>query len=156
MSRSWWLQAVLYTLLVGGALIVLLPTLLPDDDQPELIRRHGHNRIQLGLDLSGGVRLVYEIDMERAISLQVDSVARALATLLQNKYSGIKVARNGNADIVVSSAPGSKLAYRHLMEAGGGWLTEVDRNDRGVRLRFDPGKTGELREISIRAAMEII
>jgi preprotein translocase subunit SecD len=161
MSRSWWLRAVLFLLLIGGAVVLLIPIFVPWENQPEFIRRYIHREMRRDIDIQGGIRLAYEVDMEAAIKLKIDTLARGLETILPEDLgtAALRIVREGPADVVVSSpVPRPELSYRRLRESSGGWLMEVDRDHPvgSIRLRFDPAKTTELRESAIRAGIDVI
>jgi preprotein translocase subunit SecD len=61
MERSWWWKAVLYGFVTVMAVLYLVPTVAPDSKNPALafVNKHFQKRIQLGLDLQGGLHLVY-------------------------------------------------------------------------------------------------
>ncbi len=65
MERSWWWKAALYGFVTVLAVLYLIPTVVPEDKQPAFIQKHFQKRIQLGLDLQGGLHLVYEVDVRQ-------------------------------------------------------------------------------------------
>src|SRR3954470_24694079 len=75
MERSWWWKFVLYGALVVLAGLYLIPTVVPEQKQPAFIKKHFQKRIQLGLDLQGGLHLVYEVNVEKAIDGKIDRLA---------------------------------------------------------------------------------
>jgi preprotein translocase subunit SecD len=105
MSRSWYLRGFLFLALIVGAGLVL-----------------SHRKIQPGLDIQGGLRLVFEIDLDRLLPMipgadagEVDRDAvreRAIATAIERIESSMgpfrcgdeKVFREG--DRIVVELPG--------------------------------------------------
>ena len=49
--------------------LYLVPTVAPDSKNPalEFVNKHFQKRIQLGLDLQGGLHLVYEVNVDKAV-----------------------------------------------------------------------------------------
>ena len=72
MERSWWWKAALYGVVTVLAVLYLIPTVVPESKQPAFIKKHFDKRIQLGLDLQGGLHLVYEVNVDKAVSGKVD------------------------------------------------------------------------------------
>ena len=81
MERSWWWKALLYGALVALACLYLVPTVVPESKQPDFIKNHFQKRIQLGLDLQGGLHLVYEVHVDKAVSDKVDRIASEIEDL---------------------------------------------------------------------------
>ena len=104
MERSWWWKALLYGGLVVLACLYLVPTVVPEQKQPDFIKRHFQKRIQLGLDLQGGLHLVYEVHVDKAVSDKVDRIASEIEDrLLKNKKvqgEALTISREGRDDIV--------------------------------------------------------
>src|ERR1700690_60772 len=78
MERSWWWKAALYGVVTVLAVVYLIPTVVPEEKQPDFIKRHVQKRIQLGLDLQGGLHLVYEVNVDKAVASKVDRMASDL------------------------------------------------------------------------------
>ena len=76
MERSWWWKAALYGAAIVLAVLYLVPTFVTNEQRlPEFFQRYFKKRIQLGLDLQGGLHLVYEVNIEKAVSSKVDRLA---------------------------------------------------------------------------------
>ena len=75
MERSWWWKALLYGAVVVLACLYLVPTVVPEEKQPSVLKKYFQKRIQLGLDLQGGLHLVYEVHVDKAVSDKVDRLA---------------------------------------------------------------------------------
>jgi preprotein translocase subunit SecD len=52
-----------------------VPTVVPEEKQPGFFKNYFHKRIQKGLDLQGGLHLVYTVDIDKAVSAKVDHLA---------------------------------------------------------------------------------
>jgi preprotein translocase subunit SecD len=159
MSRSWRWQAALYAVLVSVAIAVLLPTVVPVWKLPEWMTKYLHHTMQPSVELVGGVRLVYQVDVDLAVERQVELVRKGLEFLLGSPDAGqaILFTREGRTDIVVAMEP-PLISYRRLREASGGYMDEVERNESTgrIRLRFDPDKVDEIRKASLNAKLEQI
>jgi preprotein translocase subunit SecD len=161
MSRSWWLKGFVLLLLAGTAVLLAVPHLVPYDRLPEFIRRHFARTIRTEVGLQPGLRLVYEVDMEKAISLRLGAAAQGLEQILSNEHPGLsfRVERQRGTDLLISAPRlGPELSYRNLRRVSGGWLTESERDERAgtIRLRFDESKTAEVREQTLKTAMTTI
>jgi protein-export membrane protein SecD len=162
MERSWWWKAALYGVLTVLAILYLVPTVVPDDKQPAVIKKYFQKRIQLGLDLQGGLHLVYEVNIDKAVASKVDRIASDLEDRL-NKDKGVTdltVTREGRDDIVLSfknPADISKLDDS-IMRDQRKAIDVVDRNATTgvIRLRLDPDQVEEVRDYALRQGIETI
>ena len=162
MERSWWWKALLYGGLVVLAGLYLVPTVVPEQSQPEFIKRHFQKRIQLGLDLQGGLHLVYEVHVDKAVSDKVDRIASEIEDrLLKNKkVEGLTVSREGRDDIVaVFKNPADQIKVdEELLREFRRQLDLVSRDSATgtVRLRLDPDQIEEVRDSALRQGIETI
>ncbi|MDI7268045.1 MAG: protein translocase subunit SecD [Myxococcota bacterium] len=75
MSKLWYWKVGLTALLLGAAAWYASGS-LPEEYQPVFVNVRNH--INLGLDLQGGVRLVYEIDVGKAYSRRAEGIAAGM------------------------------------------------------------------------------
>src|SRR5215510_7458860 len=105
MERGWWWKAALYGVVTVLAVLYLIPTVVPEEKQPGFIRNHFQKRIQLGLDLQGGLHLVYEVNVDKAVSDKVDRLASDIEERLRrdkgvNDLNVTREDKDGHFDIV--------------------------------------------------------
>jgi preprotein translocase subunit SecD len=163
MERSWWWKALLYGGIVVLACLYLVPTVVPEAKQPALIKKYFQKRIQLGLDLQGGLHLVYEVHVDKAVSDKVDRIASEVEDRLsvkEKKVAGVTINREGRDDIVAvfkNPADQSKLDETVLRE----FRKQLDLVSRDpvtgiVRLRLDPDQIEDVRDSALRQGIETI
>ena len=160
MERSWWWKAVLYGGLTLVACLYLVPTVVPEQRQPAFIKDHFHKRIQQGLDLQGGLHLVYSVDIEKAVSGKVDHLANEIEDAIKKKVPDVEVLREGRDDIVVkfkNPADVDKLDQQ-ILRPHRNELDEVERNRTAgtVRLRLDSDQVAETEDSALRQGIETI
>lgn len=162
MERSWWWKALLYGAVVALACLYLVPTVVPEEKQPSVIKKYFQKRIQLGLDLQGGLHLVYEVHVDKAVSDKVDRLASEVEDrLIKNKkVQGLTITREGRDDIIVAfktPADSTKLDEELLREFRR--QLDVVNRDAGtgvVRLRLDQDQVEEVRDSALRQGIETI
>jgi preprotein translocase subunit SecD len=160
MERSWWWKAALYGAVVVLSCLYLVPSVVPQEKQPAIIQKLFHKRIQKGLDLAGGLRLVYNVDIDKAVSTKVDQIANAVEDSLHKQVKDVHVAREGRDEIVFTfknPADAAKLTDDVLAE----YRDDVDvlSKDEGkgvVRYRLDPDQVAEIQDFSLRQGIETI
>lgn len=162
MERSWWWKAALYGVVTVLAALYLVPTLVPEEKQPGFIKRHFTKRIQLGLDLQGGLHLVYEVNVDKAVSDKVDRLATDVEDKLRRDkgVNDVVVSREGRDLIVLTfknPADNAKLDDALLKEHRNA-LDVVSRDAaKGVvRLSIDPDQVAEVQEYALRQGIETI
>jgi len=94
---------------------------------PQWLRNLGASPMKLGLDLSGGVHFLLEVDMDKAMTARMKVYEGEVKTLLRKE----------------------RVRYRSLPQQDGG--TTTDRNELAVlRLALTQAKVAEIREYSIK------
>jgi len=162
MERSWWWKAALYGVVTVLAVLYLIPTVVPDDKQPDFIKKHFQKRIQLGLDLQGGLHLVYEVNVDKAVASKVDRMSSDLEDRLHKDkgVTDLTVTREGRDDIVLVFKPASDQVklddsilrdYRKALD-----IVSRDPLAGIVRLRLEPDQVEEVRDYALRQGIETI
>lgn len=160
MERSWWWKAVLYGAVTVLACLYLVPTVVPEDLRPALFRQYFQKRIQLGLDLQGGLHLVYEVNIDKAVAQKAERFANEMEDALVKQTKGVTVVREGRDDILVTfKTPGDhgKLD-QDILRGYRGRLVEAERDAAAgkVRLRVDPDHVDEIEDLALRQGIETI
>ncbi|HEY5091553.1 MAG TPA: protein translocase subunit SecD [Polyangia bacterium] len=162
MERSWWWKAALYGVVTVLAVLYLIPTVVPEDKQPDFIKKHFQKRIQLGLDLQGGLHLVYEVNVDKAVASKVDRMSSDLEDRLRKDkgVADLTVTREGRDDIVIAfKPPGDQVKlddsilkdYRKALD-----IVSRDPVAGIVRLRLEPDQVEEVRDYALRQGIETI
>lgn len=164
MERSWWWKAVLYGLVSVLAVAYLLPSVVPEEKLPAVVRDTFKRKIQLGLDLQGGLHLVYEVNVDKAVAGKVDRMATDLEDRLGKVTKDFTVTREGRDEIVVTFKTPSEIAK--LDSAADGdilknyqeTLDVVERSDSAgtIRLKLDPDQVAEIQDYALRQGIETI
>lgn len=161
MERSWWWKAALYGAAVTVAVLYLVPTFVTKDENlPAFFQRYFKKRIQLGLDLQGGLHLVYEVNIEKAVSSKVDRLANDVDDALRKKGAETTVVRDGRDNINITFKVPAEMAKfdDELMKPFRRDLDVVSRDAATgtVKLRFDADRVAEIEDLSLRQAIETI
>src|SRR5579862_5340007 len=113
MERSWFYRVLFYAFLTLIALVFLAPSAATwfgrEDKVPTWMKKHVNNKIQLGLDLQGGLHLVYEVQVDKAVSDKADRLASDLEDKLhkEKKVKSVRAERWGKDEIVLTFNPPS-------------------------------------------------
>jgi preprotein translocase subunit SecD len=160
MERSWWWKAALYGVAIILAVLYLVPTVVPEEKRPAFFQNYFTKRIQLGLDLKGGLHLVYEVNIEKAVSSKVDRLANDVDDALKKKGADFTVVRSGRDDIAITFKVPSEMSklddellkpYRRDLDVLG-----RDAASGTVKLKYDSDRVAEVEDLALRQAIETI
>ena len=166
MERSWIYRVVAYSLLTVMSAVVLVPSFAgwfgKDESVPPWMKKHLTRKILLGLDLQGGLHIVYKVDVDKAVGHKADRLASEVEEALRKKkkVTNLQIGRAGNDEIVVTfKDPGeARKLDRELMKEFRRDIFE-DRRDGAkgeVVLKIDPDQIDEMREYAVRQGVETI
>ncbi|MBA1272563.1 protein translocase subunit SecD [Stutzerimonas azotifigens] len=121
---------------------------------PDWLRKLGASPMKLGLDLSGGVHFLLEVDMDKAIETRLnvsDSEVKALLRQERVRYRSLPI--QGNA-LQLGFADQETLATAQSLIRKNFSDFEISTSERGgqqvLRLTMTEAKLAEIREYSIR------
>ena len=169
MERSWLYRVGLYAGITIFAGLMLAPSVASwtgkDDALPGFIKKTFTRRILLGLDLQGGLHLVYEVQVDKAISDKADRLAAEIEEKLRKdkKVTNVSVAHAGKgaaSELVVTfTDPADEKKFdKEFMKAFKRDLFEDARDvSKGeITLKMDPDQIDELRDYAVRQGVETI
>jgi preprotein translocase subunit SecD len=169
MERSFYYRVTLYSLITVLSVVVLIPSLADwtrrSDKLPEWFKKSFTRKIALGLDLQGGLHLVYEVQVEKAVSDKADRLASQIEEKLakDKKVKGAKATREGDgADAKLRVTFPNKNDVRKI---DGGferefqrYLTVESKSEQSgeVVFKMDPDYVDELRSYAVSQGVETI
>jgi preprotein translocase subunit SecD len=96
MKTSWWVRFSVLLVLVAASVIVLLPTVMKFDE-------NGHypvkSKINLGLDLQGGLYMVLGIDFKKVYRDEVQTYVRKIESLMKDQEIGMTIGSMDDSDV---------------------------------------------------------
>jgi preprotein translocase subunit SecD len=116
-------------------------------------------RINLGLDLQGGIHLVLGVDVDKLVAAQTDRAGEDFKGALERKGVGVKrVAREGLASVTVELANPATLNDALTVAAEFGTFEVRDRDDKAGRftLAMRDKQVAQLRDDAVRQGVETI
>ncbi|MGA6096472.1 protein translocase subunit SecD [Stutzerimonas marianensis] len=136
---------------LGDAYVVAL-NLAPTT--PEWLRNLSASPMKLGLDLSGGVHFLLEVDMDKAIETRLNVYEGEVKTLLRKERVRYRSLPQANSAVQLGFADAQTLerAQSVIRQNFNDFdLTTVERNGQQVlRLALTEAKLAEIREYSIK------
>lgn len=166
MDRSWFTRVITYTLLTAVAVVFLAPSVAgwigKDDRLPPWLTKHVKNRIMLGLDLQGGLHLVYAVQVDKAVSDKADRLSSDIEDQLQRekKVRDVRVDRPDNDTMVFEfkNPEDAKKLDKELLKNYRTQLYEESRDaQKGiVKLKIDQDYVDTVRDYAVRQGVETI
>ncbi|QDK41579.1 protein translocase subunit SecD [Bacteriovorax stolpii] len=88
MKTNWWVRFSVLLVLIAAAVIVLLPTVMKFDENGSYPVK---SKINLGLDLQGGLYMVLGIDFKKVYRDEIQTSARKIESLLKDEEIGVTI-----------------------------------------------------------------
>jgi preprotein translocase subunit SecD len=166
MDRAWYYRVGTYALITVASAVLLVPSVAgwlgKDDRLPPFVKKYLQKKIQLGLDLQGGLHLVYEVQVDKAVADKADRLSGDLEEKLrkEKKVKDVHIEREGALELVArfkDPADAAKLD-RELLKEYRKYLFEDGRDPQKgeVRLKIDGDYVDELKDYAIRQGVETI
>lgn len=170
MERSWTYRVVAYSMITVMSVLILIPTLADwmgkGDTLPAWFTKTFNRKIALGLDLQGGLHLVYEVQVDKAVTDKADRLATELEEKLKKdkKVKGtVRVERLGSGPeatlkVVFSEKSEVKKIDGSIQRLFARYLTEDSRDaEKGeVVFRLDADGIDDLRTSAVSQGVETI
>ncbi len=166
MDRDWYTRVGLYTAITIAAVVVLVPSFAgwmgKEDRLPAFVLKHIPQKINLGLDLQGGLHLVYEVEVDKAVADKADRLASDIEEKLRKdkKVKDVRIERVGALELVAhfgNPADAAKLD-REMLKEYAKYLYEESRDAAkgDVHLKIETDYVEELKDYAIRQGVETI
>jgi preprotein translocase subunit SecD len=174
-DRGWYLRLGLFVACAIAAWLALWPSVERWVPAPEWVRTTFDHRIAQGLDIQGGLRLQYEVEVDEAISDRRDLRAQQLVERLCQKFeicsedepptreqleqtaTRVRSENSGPQGfrLIFASAEDVAELDRDLVSSFGD-LRESERTDDSITIELDDESVERLRELSVEQARETI
>ena len=157
--RTFWLG-----LLVVLAVCTLLPSVAPKGTLPPWFTGVFNKRVQLGLDLQGGLHVTYSLDLDRAVEDKATELKREFEASLEDlKVKGTVANRQprGSIDIIVDDAKdAARIKADTFLKDYNEFLNKVECpaeiKDRGLCVRVSTDFAERVKKQALKQAVETI
>jgi preprotein translocase subunit SecD len=175
MDRGWYVRFLFVFSLAACAWLVVWPSLDPWLPAPASVKEYFPGRISPGLDIRGGLRLMYEVEVEEAVrdrrDLRADQFLRVMGERLKVIAEGENPTREQLAEtrekVAISSVEDRKFALKfknpgdaakidHDLIKQYGDLKEISRAGGEVVLEVKGDLLEQIRDTAVQQARETI
>ncbi|MCM0606645.1 MAG: protein translocase subunit SecD [Xanthomonadaceae bacterium] len=161
MNKSWWTKLVLLIVFIATSAVYSVPTLFNLD--LEKTKWPFKQKINLGLDLQGGLYMVLGVDFDKVFKEVIERQSSTLAQNLKEKsiiVSGVKVLREGfpgdDSRIVISLGAGAAQAVKDYIKKEYTILRFTGEKPGELEFGLDREYKNDVREKTINQSIEVI
>jgi len=151
-------QGVLQSLLtksLGDDYVIASST---ENDAPTWLKMFDGKPIKLGLDLSGGVLFVLDVDTERAFSERLKSIALEIKSIaIENRIRAVKVSQPNKQSITIDFSTANQesipLLLAKISETYPG-LTQKNHSDNQISFSYLPQQQVQFRQETMKHTLK--
>ncbi len=107
MKKKFFLRITLIATATALSIMFFLPSTSLNSSMPEWLQEYG---IVLGLDLQGGVHLVYEVDSDKAVEVTLERMASSLTNTFKDEKIAAKAIKS-DMDIIILPADDKAISF---------------------------------------------
>ncbi|MEA9358501.1 protein translocase subunit SecD [Bacteriovorax sp. PP10] len=160
MKTSWWVRFSVLLVLIAASVIVLLPTVMKFDE-------NGHypvkSKINLGLDLQGGLYMVLGIDFKKVYRDEVQTYVRKIETLMRDQEIGMTIGSMDDADVndpkqsfTLNKASDMDAAKKKIKEMFGNTIRITQEDGARLQIGLAHSVKTSIEEQSVGKSIEVI
>ena len=162
MNRKWWLKTSLVIFTVVLSVLYLLPSVYNLSSFPTWAQKIlPNNKLQLGLDLQGGLHIVMGIDVNKVLHEQTELSMEDLRNNLTSKtIAGLEVIRKEETILVRFSNSDDVKKIRKMINGYGGYtgpiFEYVKQSDRELTLQITPIERDYIAKRALEQSIEAV
>lgn len=131
------------------SIIFFLPTTRIRSSLPEWLRKYG---LTLGLDLQGGIHLVYEVDGDKAVDITTERIAISLKNIFRDREVEAEVKKKG-LEIKITPADAK---IRNIVEDNYPNLELINQSGEALLYRLRDKEISNIKNLAVEQALETI
>ncbi len=160
MKTSWWVRFSVLLVLVAASVIVLLPTVMKFDENGSYPVK---SKINLGLDLQGGLYMVLGIDFKKVYRDEVQTYARKIEALLKDQEIGMAIGDLDASDVqdpkqsfTLNKATDVEAAKKKIKEIFGNTIRITGEEGARLQIGLAHAIKTQIEEQSVGKSIEVI
>lgn len=160
MKTSWWVRFSVLLVLIAASVIILLPTVMKFDENGSYPVK---SKINLGLDLQGGLYMVLGIDFKKVYRDEVQTYSRKIETMLKDQEIASTIGAMDAADvndpkqsIVLAKASDMEAAKKKIKEMFGNTVRITQEEGPRVQIAMAHAVKTQIEEQSVGKSIEVI
>ncbi|MBY0415518.1 MAG: protein translocase subunit SecD [Bdellovibrionales bacterium] len=160
MKTSWWVRFSVLLILVAASVIVLLPTVMKFDENGSYPVK---SKVNLGLDLQGGLYMVLGIDFKKVYRDEVQTYARKIETLLRDQEIAVTIGAMDASDVndpkqsfSVAKVSDMEAAKKKIKEMFGSNIRITQEEGDRLQIALAHAVKTQIEEQSVGKSIEVI
>ncbi|MBC7713970.1 MAG: protein translocase subunit SecD [Rhizobacter sp.] len=160
MKTSWWVRFSVLLVLIAASVIVLLPTVMHFDE-------NGHypvkSKINLGLDLQGGLYMILGIDFKKVYRDEVQTYTRKIESLLKDQEITMTIgdldasdAQDPKQSMTLLKASDMEAAKKKIKEVFGNTIRITQEEGARLQIGLAHAVKTSIEEQSVGKSIEVI
>lgn len=160
MKTSWWVRFSVLLVLIVASVVVLLPTVMKFDE-------NGHypvkSKINLGLDLQGGLYMVLGIDFKKVYRDEVQTYVRKIESLMKDQEIGLTIGSMDESDVndpkqsfTLNKASDMDAAKKKIKEMFGNTIRITQEDGARLQIGLAHSVKTSIEEQSVGKSIEVI
>lgn len=160
MKTNWWVRFSVLLVLVAVSVIVLIPTVMKIDENGSYPVK---SKINLGLDLQGGLYMVLGIDFKKVYRDEVQTYARKIETVLRDQEIPMTIgaldatdAQDPKQTFTLSKATDLEAAKKKIKEMFGNMIRITKEEGANLQIALATAVKTQIEEQSVGKSIEVI
>lgn len=159
MNRSWWMRFGLLVVFIAVAVVHVIPTLANLD--LEKTSFPFKKKVNLGLDLQGGLYMVYGVDFKKVYSETLSRSAESFNTELgKNGVTGslgqVDSSTEEDPRVTLSFDASAQAKVKELLEKQGYVLRNVGENPGSIELALGRDYRSQMKENTLNQSVQVV
>lgn len=160
MKTNWWVRFSVLLVFIAASVIVLLPTVMKFDENGSYPVK---SKINLGLDLQGGLYMILGIDFKKVYRDEVQTYARKVESVLKDQEMGVTIGALDASDVndpkqTLSLAKASDMdaAKKKVKEMFGNTIRITMEENEKFQIALAHAVKTQIEEQSVGKSIEVI
>ena len=160
MKTSWWVRFSVLLVLIVASVVVLLPTVMKFDEGGNYPVK---SKINLGLDLQGGLYMVLGIDFKKVYRDEVQTYVRKIETLLKDQEIGMTIGAVDTSDLndpkqslILNNVSDIDAAKKKMKEMFGNTIRITQEEGPRIQIGLAHAIKTQIEEQSVGKSIEVI
>jgi preprotein translocase subunit SecD len=160
MKTNWWVRFSVLLVLVAVSVIVLIPTVMKIDENGSYPVK---SKINLGLDLQGGLYMVLGIDFKKVYRDEVQTYVRKIETILRDQEIPMTIgaldatdAQDPKQTFTLSKATDLEAAKKKIKEMFGTMIRITKEDGANLQIALAHTVKTQIEEQSVGKSIEVI
>ncbi|GAB4534170.1 MAG: protein translocase subunit SecD [Thermodesulfovibrionia bacterium] len=149
MKKGIYWRVIIIIVAAAASILFFLPTTNLRPSLPEWLKRYG---LTLGLDLQGGIHLVYEVDGDKAVEITTERIAMSLLNILRERDIKADVKRDG-LELKIAS---SDERIKDIVSGNYPNLELINQSEGSMVYRLKDREISNIKNLAVEQALETI